>query len=108
MDSATTRAISVETNEALVPGGSYRFWVAFNKPMRVENAGGNVAHYAKQSPGATVGKVTVEIPSLTGQYVTLGAAIAGLGTAGGARLRLCRHRPHAAAMARARSCLYWV
>jgi len=46
MDSAATRALTVDTNEALVPGGSYRLWVAFNKPMRIEDAGGDVVAYA--------------------------------------------------------------
>jgi murein tripeptide amidase MpaA len=84
MDSATTRALTVDTNEALLPGGSYRLWVAFNKPMRIEDAGGNVVAYAGQSPGAAVGTVTLEIPSLTGHDVALGGAGAWLGTAGGA------------------------
>ncbi|HEX9708081.1 MAG TPA: M14 family metallopeptidase [Steroidobacteraceae bacterium] len=84
MNSATTRALTVDANEALVPGGSYRLWVAFNKPMRIEDAGGDIVPYAGQSPGASVGTVTLEIPSLTGQDVTLGANGAWLGTAGGA------------------------
>jgi zinc carboxypeptidase len=84
MDSATTRALTVDTNEALVPGGSYRLWVAFNKPMRLQDAGGNVVSYFGQSPGAAVGTVTFEIPSLAGQDVALGGAGTWLGTAGGA------------------------
>jgi len=84
MSSATTRALSVDTNESLVPGGNYRLWVAFNKPMRVRDAGGNVVPYAGQSPGAAVGTVTLEIPSLTGQDVSLGGNGTWLGVAGGA------------------------
>jgi zinc carboxypeptidase len=84
MNTANTRALTVDTNEALLPGGSYRLWVAFNKPMRIRDAGGDVVSYAGQSPGASVGMVTLEIPSLTGQDVTLGAAGNWLGTAGGA------------------------
>ena len=62
-----TRALTVETNEALLPGVNYRLWVAFNKPMRIRNSSGAVVSYAGQSPGAAVGTVTLEIPSLAGQ-----------------------------------------
>ena len=81
---SATRTLTVETNEALVPGGRYRLWVAFNKPMRIRNSGGVVVSYAGQSPGAAVGTVTLEIPSLTGQDLSLGGAGAWLNTAGGA------------------------
>ena len=64
---SNARVLTVETNEALVPGGSYRLWVAFNKPMRIRNSGGSVVSYAGQSPGAAVGTVTFELPSLTGR-----------------------------------------
>ncbi len=91
MSSATTRALTVDTNEALLPGGSYRLWIAFNKPMRIRDAGGNVVPYAGQSPGAAVGTVTLEIPSLTGQDVALGANAQWLGTAGGAAAGYLRY-----------------
>ncbi len=81
---ATTRVLTVDTNEALVPGGSYRLWIAFNKPMRIRNSAGNVVPYAGQSPGAAVGTVMLEIPSLTGQDVSLGSAGAWLDAPGGA------------------------
>ncbi len=81
---ATTRALTVDTNEALVPGGSYRLWVAFNKPMRIRNSAGNVVPYAGQSPGAAVGTVTLEFPSLSGQDVSLGSLGAWLNAPGGA------------------------
>ena len=81
---SAARTLTVETNEALVPGGSYRLWVAFNKPMRIRNSSGAVISYAGQSPGAAVGTVTLEIPSLSGQDVSLGSAGAWLHTAGGA------------------------
>ncbi|MGH8197812.1 MAG: M14 family zinc carboxypeptidase, partial [Steroidobacteraceae bacterium] len=84
VDSATTRALTVDTNEALVPGGSYRLWVAFNKPMRIRDAGGNVVPYVGQNPGAAVGTVTLEIPSLTGADVSIGGTAVWLGAAGGA------------------------
>ena len=66
------RALEVEVNEALVPGGNYRLWVAFNKPMRIRNGAGAVVPYAGQSPGADVGTVNLEIPSLDGADVALG------------------------------------
>lgn len=33
------RNLNVDTNKALIPGGRYTLWVAFDKPMRVRNAG---------------------------------------------------------------------
>ena len=68
----------------LVPGGSYRLWVAFNKPMRIRNSSGSVVSYAGQSPGAAVGTVTIELPSLTGQDLALGGGGAWLNAPGGA------------------------
>jgi hypothetical protein len=82
--SSTTRALTVDVNEALVPGGDYRLWVAFNKPMRIRDGAGNVVPYNGQSPGAPVGGVTFEIPSVTGQDVSLGGAGAWLDAPGGA------------------------
>jgi Zinc carboxypeptidase len=81
---ATTRALTVDVDEALVPGGSYRLWVAFNKPMRIRNSAGNIVSYAGQNRGAAVGAVALEIPSLTGQDLSLGADAAWLGAPGGA------------------------
>jgi len=66
------RTLDVEVNEALVPGGNYRLWVAFNKPMRIRNGAGAVVPYAGQSPGAAVGTVTLEIPSQEGADLALG------------------------------------
>jgi hypothetical protein len=81
---ATVRTRNVTTNRALVPGRAYRLWVAFNKPMRVRDAGGAVVPYRGQSTGVDVGTVTLEIPSLTNQDVALGANAAWLNAAGGA------------------------
>ncbi len=53
---------TVEVNEALVPGGNYRLWVAFNKPMRIRDGAGAVVSYAGQSPGADVGTVNARDP----------------------------------------------
>jgi MYXO-CTERM domain-containing protein len=82
--SATARTLEVETNTALVPGGSYRLRVAFNKAMRIRDADGDVAPYAGQSPGVAVGSVTLEIPSLDGADVSLSAQAVWIDVAGGA------------------------
>jgi len=84
MSGATTRAMTTGTSEALVPGRNYRLWVAFNKPMRVRDMNGAVVTYPGQNIGNTVGTVTLEIPSLPGQNVSLQANAAWLGTPGGA------------------------
>jgi hypothetical protein len=78
-----TRALEVEMTEALLPGGSYRLWVAFNKPMRIRNAAGDVVPYAGQSPGANVGPVTLEIPTLENGEIAVGGG-AWLNAPGGA------------------------
>lgn len=83
-NAATTRTRTVSTNRALVPGRAYRLWVAFNKPMRVRDAGGAVVPYRGQSTGAGVGTIAFEIPSLTNQDVALGANATWLDMAGGA------------------------
>ena len=43
------RTLSVSTNRALVPGGSYDLWIAFDKPMRRRNASGGVTQYPGQN-----------------------------------------------------------
>ncbi len=79
------RALVVDVNEALLPGGQYRLWVAFNKPMRIRNSAGAVVSYAGQSPGAAVGAVTLEIPALAaGNDLALGGTAAWLNDPGGA------------------------
>jgi hypothetical protein len=82
---STARTLAVDVNEALVPGGDYRLWVAFNKPMRIRNSAGDVVSYAGQSPGSAVGPVTLEFPSLAAANdVALGGAAAWLDAPGGA------------------------
>ena len=96
------RALEVDVNEALVPGGNYRLWVAFNKPMRIRDGAGAVVPYAGQSPGADVGTVTLEIPSLDGADVALGGGVLARCAWRRAerlpalRRRRLRHRLHAA------------
>jgi hypothetical protein len=81
---STARTLIVDVNEALLPGGSYRLWVAFNKPMRIRDVAGNVVAYNGQGPGSAVGEVALEIPSLAGQDLALGGAAAWLDAPGGA------------------------
>ncbi|MCH8931330.1 MAG: hypothetical protein IIA98_10530, partial [Proteobacteria bacterium] len=45
----TDRTLSVTSNNALVPGGDYRLWLAFNKPMRWRNAGGTIVRFRGQT-----------------------------------------------------------
>jgi len=92
---ANARSLAVATNRALVPGRQYRLWVAFNKPMRVRNAGGAVVPFAGQSTGAELGTLTLELPSLTGQDVTIPATGGWLDTAGGAPNGYRRYRDDA-------------
>jgi hypothetical protein len=98
MSGATARALTVGTNQALIPGRNYRLWVAFNKPMRIRDANGAVVSYQGQNLGSTVGTVTLEIPTLTGQNVALQANATWLGTAGGAPNGFLRYRDDAFAV----------
>lgn len=79
---ASARELTVEVNEALVPGGNYRLWVAFNKPMRIRNSGGNVVSLAGQNRASEVGTVGLLIGDAA-EGIELGGG-AWLGTAGGA------------------------
>jgi hypothetical protein len=79
---ATVRELTVEVNEALVPGGNYRLWVAFNKPMRIRNSAGNVVSFAGQGRGAEVGTVELQVGS-PAEGVELGGGV-WLGPPGGA------------------------
>ena len=79
---ASARELTVEVNEALVPGGSYRLWVAFNKPMRIRNSAGNVVSFAGQSRGAEVGTVGLLVGTPAEAVELEGGAW--LGTPGGA------------------------
>lgn len=98
MSGATARTLAVGSNEALIPGRNYRLWVAFNKPMRIRDSGGAVVAYPGQNTGASVGTVTLEIPTQAGQNVSLQANAAWLGTAGGAPNGYRRYRDDAFAV----------
>jgi hypothetical protein len=82
--SPSTRTLSTARNRALVPGRSYRLWVAFNKPMRIGDANGAATAYHGQSTGAEVGAVSLQIPAFASQSISLGAGAHWLGTAGAA------------------------
>jgi hypothetical protein len=97
--SATARERATATNQALVPGRNYRLWVAFNKPMRVRDAGGTVVPYRGQSSGAAVGAVTLEFPDLDGQEFSLpDSGDAWLDVPGGAPDGYLRYRDDAIAL----------
>ena len=57
------RTLNVTTNQALVPAGNYRLWLAFSKPMRWQN-GGAVATYPGQQTTPMSGSVELQVPSL--------------------------------------------
>ena len=82
--SATSRTQSIGVNRALIPGRNYRLWVAFNKPMRIRDAAGAVVAYRGQTAGASVGTVSLHIPSLANQAVALSDNAAWLNAPGGA------------------------
>jgi murein tripeptide amidase MpaA len=79
---ANAREFIVEVSEALVPGGNYRLWVAFNKPMRIRNGAGNVVAFAGQGRSAEVGTVGLLVGSPAESVELDGGAW--LGTPGGA------------------------
>lgn len=79
--SASARTLAVEVNEPLLPGGNYRLWVAFNKPMRIRSSAGAVVSYAGQNRGAEVGTLALEIGAGAEDFTLTGAAW--LGTSGG-------------------------
>jgi Zinc carboxypeptidase len=60
MSSPTARTQSVAVNRALLPGRSYRLWLAFNKPMRVRDANGAVTAYRGQTSGAGLGQASLQ------------------------------------------------
>jgi hypothetical protein len=83
--SSSGRTLVVDVNEAMLPGGDYRLWVAFNKPMRIRDSSGDVVSYAGQGPAAAVGTVLLEFPSLAETSdLSLGGAAAWLDAPGGA------------------------
>jgi hypothetical protein len=44
-----TSRLVVSVNQALTPGGDYRLWLAFDKPMRWRSAAGSIADYPGQN-----------------------------------------------------------
>jgi len=58
------RTLSVTQNQALQPGGEYRLWIAFSKPMRMLTATGDAGTYAGQRTSPDSGHVELQIPAL--------------------------------------------
>jgi hypothetical protein len=79
---ASARTLTVEVNEPLLPGGNYRLWVAFNKPMRIRSSAGEVVAFAGQNRGAAIGSLALEIATQAEDVPLTGGAW--LGAAGGA------------------------
>jgi hypothetical protein len=95
--SATARTLTTSSNLPMVPGRNYRLWVAFNKPMRVRDAAGDIVSYRGQASGASVGVVTLEFPGLPGSDLALpvSGGDSWLGAPGGAPSGYLRYRDDA-------------
>ena len=85
-EGAGARRLEVSVNAALVPGASYRLWVAFDKPMRLRDASGAIAAWPGQPTGAGTGSARLEIDVAGGTDldIPIGNAAAWLDVAGGA------------------------
>ncbi len=59
------RSLQVSQNDALVPGGNYRLWVAFSKPMRFRTQSGDAGTYPGQRAGPGSGRADLQVPSLS-------------------------------------------
>ena len=82
-----TRTLSVTSNNALVPGGEYRLWLAFNKPMRWRNTIGNIIRYRGQTVDGATGNAQLELPTVAGEpiiTIPINTASAWLNQPGGA------------------------
>ena len=62
--SGAQRTLMVAQNKALSPGGNYRLWIAFSKPMRYRTAAGVVGIYPGQTTAPGSGTVELQIPAL--------------------------------------------
>lgn len=83
----TDRTLSVTSNNALVPGGDYRLWLAFNKPMRWRNAGGAIVRFRGQTVDGASGSARLELPTVAGEptiSIPINTASAWLNQPGGA------------------------
>ena len=83
----TDRTLSVTSNRALVPGGDYRLWLAFNKPMRWRNAGGTIVRFRGQTVDGATGSARLELPTVAGEptiSIPINTASAWLNQPGGA------------------------
>ena len=58
------RTLSVTQNSALLPGGNYRLWIAFSKPMRMLTQAGNAGNYPGQQTSPSSGSVELQLPAL--------------------------------------------
>jgi len=58
------RDLAVTQNNALQPGGDYRLWIAFSKPMRMRTPAGEAGNYPGQQASAVSGSVELQLPAL--------------------------------------------
>lgn len=58
------RTLNVTQNSALLPGGNYRLWIAFSKPMRMRTELGDAGIYAGQQTTPASGNVELQFPQL--------------------------------------------
>jgi len=58
------RTLSVTQNSALLPGGNYRLWIAFSKPMRMLTQAGNAGNYPGQQTSPSSGSAELQLPAL--------------------------------------------
>jgi len=81
------RTLSVTSSSAMVPGGDYRLWLAFNKPMRFRNSIGNIIRYRGQTVDGATGSARLELPTVAGEptvSIPINTASAWLNQPGGA------------------------
>jgi len=58
------RTLSITQNSALLPGGNYRLWIAFSKPMRMLTQAGNAGNYPGQQTSPSSGSAELQLPAL--------------------------------------------
>lgn len=74
------RRLVVTQNRALEPGGNYRIWIGFNKPMRIRDNSGAVTAYdghpvpthpsvILETPENTSSSVRIPVPETAGQWL---------------------------------------
>lgn len=63
-ENGNLRTLSVTRNSALLPGGNYRLWIAFSKPMRMLTLAGDAGNYPGQQTSPGSGNIELQLPEL--------------------------------------------